>query len=91
MIEKPKFPEPRLIREDFLPNEPMSKYRIKKVTDADGTRYYPQKKFFFWWEYLNSPSFNNFGFYRTYDEARFDIQKRMKNEKTVEYFYDLDL
>jgi hypothetical protein len=32
-MEKPTFPKPRTIREDFLP-EPMKKYRIKKEEDT---------------------------------------------------------
>lgn len=27
----------------------MSKYRIKKVTNEDHTRYFPEVKFLFWW------------------------------------------
>lgn len=52
-MEKPEFPNPRLIREDFLPEQdPLMNYRIKKVTKGDGkTWYYPQKKIlWFWWD-----------------------------------------
>ena len=86
MIEKPKPPGPRLIREDFLPFEPMSKYRIKKVTDADGTRYYPQEKLLFWW--LNFGLDYNIG-YKTPEKAKQVIQSSLKTK--VEYIYDLDL
>ena len=52
-MKKPEFPKPRLIREDFLPEQdPMeNKYRIKKITKGGGkVLYYPQKKFlWFWW------------------------------------------
>ena len=48
-MKKPEFPKPRLIREDFLPDKPMNKYRIVKKTKGDRTRYYPQVKFLFWW------------------------------------------
>jgi len=27
----------------------MNKYRIKKVTDEEGTRYFPEVKFLLWW------------------------------------------
>jgi len=54
-MDKPTFPKPRLIREDFLP-EPMKDYRIKKETDTnrDVTKYYPQVKVFWWWHNLFS-------------------------------------
>ena len=51
-MNKPDFPEPQLIREDFLPEQdPMRNYRIKKITKGDGNvRYYPEKKIlWFWW------------------------------------------
>jgi hypothetical protein len=51
-MNKPEFPKPQLIREDFLPEQdPMNNYRIKKITKGDGTVWYhPQKKvlWFFW-------------------------------------------
>ena len=52
-MDKPEFPKPTLIREDFLP-ELMKNYRIKKVTffDIEGnaySKYYPQVKVFWWW------------------------------------------
>jgi hypothetical protein len=53
-MKKPEFPKPRLIREDFLPEQdPLMNYRIKKITKPDGeVRYCPQKKIFglLWWE-----------------------------------------
>ena len=93
MIEKPEFPKPRLIREDFLPYEPMKNYRIKKVTDGNVTRYFPQVKHLFWWHNLiYSPpyTYNNDGGFSTLEEARYAIQKLKKKEKSVEYIYDLD-
>ncbi len=47
-MDKPTFPKPRLIREDFLPNEPMKNYRILKITDRN-IRYYPQVRVLWWW------------------------------------------
>ena len=91
-MEKPTFPKPRIIREDFLPNEPMKNYRIKKVNHTIlGSLYYPQKRvFLFFWENVY-PSRSLFvGYYPTYDGALDDIKKRVENEK-AEYFYDLDL
>jgi len=42
-MEKPTFPKPRTIREDFLP-ELMKNYRIKKETYGNTTKYYPQER-----------------------------------------------
>jgi hypothetical protein len=62
-MNKPEFPKPQLIREDFLPEQdPMNNYRIKKITKGDGkVWYYPQKKvlWFFWVEISNVGSFSN--------------------------------
>jgi hypothetical protein len=58
-MNKPEFPKPQLIREDFLPEQdPMNNYRIKKVTKGDGkVWYHPQKKFlwFFWVDMTKEP------------------------------------
>jgi hypothetical protein len=50
-MKKPEFPKPRLIREDFLPEQdPLMNYRIKKITKPDGKEwFYPQKKFLWFW------------------------------------------
>ena len=54
-MKKPEFPKSRTICEDFLPKQdPMSNYRIKKVTKPDGKEwYYPQKKFLWFWMTLD--------------------------------------
>lgn len=54
-MKKPEFPKPRIIREDFLPEQdPLMNYRIKKVTKPDGKEwYYPQKKFLWFWMTLD--------------------------------------
>lgn len=56
-MKKPEPHGPRLIREDFLPEQdPLMNYRIKKVTKPDGkVRYYPQKKIFgfLWWNLVD--------------------------------------
>ena len=53
-MKKPEPHGPRLIREDFLPEEdPLMNYRIKKITKGNGkVSYYPQKKIFgfLWWD-----------------------------------------
>ena len=86
---KPEFPKPRLIREDFLPYEPMKNYRIKKVTDGNVTRYFPQVKFLFWWY---NP-YKDFEFYRdggfsTLEEAQEKLCSYLK--KSVVEFIDFD-
>ena len=85
MIEKPKPPGPRLIREDFLP-EPMSKYRIKKVTDNQGiTLYYPQKKVLWWWEdVFGFGRYNYGGCFSTLEEAQEKLRGYFKYP-VVEY------
>ena len=54
-MKKPEPPKPRLIRENFLPEEDLmiKNYRIKKITKGNGkVSYYPQKKIFgfLWWD-----------------------------------------
>jgi hypothetical protein len=86
--QKPEFPKPRLIREDFLPYEPMKNYRIKKVTDEDGTRYFPQVKFLFWWH--NPYKFEPYrdGGFSTLKEAQEKLCSYLK--KSVVEFIDFD-
>jgi hypothetical protein len=54
-MNKPEFPKARLIREDFLPEQdPMERYRIKKITTGDGTVWYaPQTKILWFWIYMS--------------------------------------
>lgn len=54
-MKKPEPHGPRLIREDFLPEEdPLMNYRIKKITKGNGkVSYYPQKKFLWFWMTLD--------------------------------------
>ena len=87
--QKPEFPRPRLIREDFLPYEPMKNYRIKKVTDEEDTRYYPQVKFLFWWYNLIYPSpYNGDGGFSTLEVAQEKLCSYLK--KSVVEFIDFD-
>ena len=69
MIEKPEFPKPRIIREDFLP-EPMSKYRIKKETYGDTTKYFPQEKYLYCWYNIFAFDVYFDGGYNTLEEAQ---------------------
>lgn len=63
----------------------MTNYRIKKVTDEDGTRYYPQykllglfwKNMFGWEDYWD-------GSYKTFEEAQRNLCNYLK-EPVVEY------
>ena len=82
--EKPKFPKPRLIREDFLP-EPMKNYRIKKVIENGQPIYYPQKKVLWWWV---DTELNGFNYFYELEHAKKTI--RNANTLTVEYIYDFE-
>jgi hypothetical protein len=63
----------------------MKKYRIKKVTDDEGTRYFPQKKVLWWWNNLifASPC-NGDGGFGTLGEARKRLCEYCR-EPVVEY------
>lgn len=84
-MKKPQFPKPRIIREDFLPEQdPMENYRIKKVTKPDGkVRYHPQKKIFgfLWWNLVDFEGYSseNWAQERVFD----DYNKTLKDK--VEY------
>ena len=95
MIEKPKFPQPRLIREDFLPKEDMLKnYRIMKTQDKEGRDiYYPQYKFLgLLWLCIDATVK-----LRSFNDAIYYIKRDIiaKRKPTVEYIEltekDLDL
>ena len=90
-MDKPEFPKPTLIREDFLP-ELMKNYRIKKVNhNVLGSIYYVEKRIFlFFWKNIYPKNSPFIGFYGTYEAALQDIKDRVKKENTVEYIYDLD-
>ena len=89
-MEKPEFPKPRIIREDFLPNEPMKNYRIKRVIEQGTSKYYPQKKILWWWvdicglgRYYWERDFS------TLEEAKQALHKKVYGEKRkVEYIYE---
>ena len=49
-MNKPEFPKPRLIREDFMPEKDITtEYRIKKITKGDMIYFRAQRKFLWWW------------------------------------------
>ena len=49
-MNKPEFPKPRLIREDFMPEKDITtEYRIKKITKGDVIYFRAQRKFLWWW------------------------------------------
>ena len=83
-MKKPEFPEPRLIREDFLPEQDLMKnnYRIKKITTPSGyEKYYPQVKIL-WLFWVNM--FGDFGWYDSYQEANWRLIIEITPNK-VEY------
>lgn len=81
-MKKPEFLKPRLIREDFLPEQnPMRNYRIKKITTPGGfQRYYPQVKIL-WIFWVNM--FGDAG-YASYQEANRRLFREIAPDK-VEY------
>lgn len=66
----------------------MKKYRIKKETYGDTSRYYPQEKFLFWW--LNIFAFDVYfdGGYDTLEEARKRLCSYVKG--TMVEYIDFD-
>jgi hypothetical protein len=84
-MDKPTFPKPRLIREDFLP-EPMKNYRIKKVTQDRRTLYYTQQKFLWWWVDVN---LRGFDYFYDLDNAKQAILNTI-SDTVVEYIYDFE-
>ena len=49
-MNKPEFPKPTLIREDFMPEKDITtEYRIKKITKGDEVKFLPQRKFLWFW------------------------------------------
>jgi hypothetical protein len=86
-MNKPEFPQPRVIREDFMP-EPTNKYRIKAVTDKNRTRYFPEIKFLFWWyKPFRWEPYNDGGFY-TLEDAQAALCSII--EEPVVEFIDFD-
>jgi hypothetical protein len=60
----------------------MNNYRIKKVTDGDGTRYFPEKRFLFFWWYRPF-MYSNRG-YDTLKQASLAISDHLRKPE-VEY------
>lgn len=89
-MERPKFPTPRLIREDFLPEpDPMKNYRIKKTVNGWGREQYsPEyKRFGLFWVNLHRIRYGQLYAYSTYDEAADILRCHFKNKTKpkVEY------
>lgn len=83
-MKKPDFPIPRIIRENFLPEQdPLMNYRIKKVTKGDDkVSYYPQKKIlWFWWNIGPADGYGNENW--AHSRIFTDYQTMQKNK--VEY------
>jgi hypothetical protein len=62
----------------------MTEYRIKKVTDEDGTRYYPEIKFLFWWYKPFKWEHYRDGGFHTIQDAQESLCSYIK-EPVVEY------
>lgn len=84
--QKPEFPKPQLIREDFLPEPTMKRnYRIQKVTLKNKSRYYPQKKFlWFWFDLYKIVPYTDGGF-DSFEEAQKRLCDDLEKPK-IEYF-----
>jgi len=81
-MNKPEFPKPRLIREDFMPEKDITtEYRIKKIIKGNEVEFLPQRKFLWFWINIMHYSTND------YDWAIYciksNIQKRAKT--MIEY------
>lgn len=63
----------------------MKHYRIKKVTDGDKTRYYPQEKFLglFWYDMFGWDGYSR-GYYNTFEDAQYILCDYLR-KPTVEY------
>ena len=67
----------------------MKNYRIKKITDGDGTRYYPQHKLLglFWVNMFGYPDYWD-GSYKTFIEAQRNLCNHLR--KPVVEYYSVD-
>ena len=69
----------------------MTKYRIKKVTDEIGTKYYPQARVFgfLWWYNIFVDEYRD-GCYFTFEEAQWHLCNYLR-KPVVEYLdFDCD-
>lgn len=82
--QKPAPPPPRLIREEFLPEQYQLKYRIKKVNRNGESYFYVQKMGFFRWKNFDPLGYCSF---RTYEDANKYLYYHImqENENSVEY------
>lgn len=83
-MKNPPPPKPRIIHDNFLPDELMNNYRIKKVTTNGEVLYHPQKRlFYFWWIDM----IENGGYFCLKYAVNYIHQN---GASQVEYIYDLD-
>ena len=76
-MNKPEFPKPRLIREDFMPEKDITKeYLIKKITKGDKVEFRAQRKFLWWWINLGDYDYSHYEY--VFHDIHNDIQKRAK-------------
>lgn len=66
-----------------------NKYRILKKTDGEGTRYFPEVKFLFWWYKPFKWEPYRDGGYETLNEAQKKLRGYLQ-KIVVEYIYNLD-
>ena len=86
-MDKPEFPKPRLIREDFMPEKDFTtKYRIKKVTKDGEVDFRAQRKYLWWWINLGDYVYSHYE--SVFNDISKDIQKRTKKraKSMIEYF-----
>ena len=68
----------------------MKNYRIKKVTDGNATRYFPQIQILWWWRNLISASpCNGDGGFSTLTEAQKKLREYLR-KPMIEYIYNLE-
>jgi len=76
-MNKPEFPKPTLIREDFMPEKEFTTdYRIKKITKGDKVEFRAQRKFLWWWINLGDYDYSHYEY--VFHDIHNDIQKRAK-------------
>ena len=85
-MNKPEFPKPRLIREDFMPEKDITtEYRIKKITKDDVVGFRAQRKYLWWWINLGDYDYSHYE--SVFHDISKDIQKRTKKraKSMIEY------
>jgi hypothetical protein len=81
-MNKPEFPKPRLIREDFMPEKEFTTdYRIKKIIKGNEVEFLPQRKFLWFW--INIMHYSTDDYDWAICRIKSNIQKRAKS--MIEY------